>query len=50
MSEECAQLSRAVPLPLEHSSLHPTFKENLFQELTEPRLNFFDPSGKQRKG
>lgn len=49
MSEECAQLSRAFLLPMEHSSLHPTFKESLFQEITEPRVNF-DPSGKQRRG
>lgn len=49
VSEECAQLSGAVLLPMEHSSLHPTFKESLFQELTEPRVSF-DPSGKQRKG
>lgn len=49
VSENRAQLSRAALLPLEHSSLHPTFKESLFQELTEPRVNF-DPSGKQRKG
>lgn len=49
VSEDCAQLSRAFLLPMEHSSLHPAFKESLFQELTEPRVNF-DPSGKQRKG
>lgn len=49
VSENCAQLSRAALLPMEHSNLHPTFKESLFQELTELRVNF-DPSGKQRKG
>lgn len=49
VSENRAQLRRAALLPMEHSSLHPTFKESLFQELTEPRVNF-DPLGKQRKG
>lgn len=49
MAKNCAQLSRALLLPLARSSLHPPLRESLHQELTEPRVHF-DPPGKQRKG
>lgn len=49
MAEDCAQLSRALLLPLAHSSLHPNLRESLRQELTEQRMHFH-PLGKQGKG
>lgn len=49
MAEGLCPAQQGTSAPPAPSNLHPTLRESLHQELTEPRVHF-DPSGKQRKG